>query len=143
MLSLLPSNISFYIILTLSILLAVVSTISVKLYRSKVEAESALVVAIDANTEMVKAANLQKMSCDLTDKLLSDLQSEKNSLDAQKNSTLDKLNNIPSKSVKTPSSSVKTNESNVADIDDSLPSSLIILLKSSSGEDKNSVDVHP
>lgn len=143
MLNFLPSSISFYIILTLSILLAVVSVISVKLYRAKVEAESALVVAIDANTEMVKAANLQKMSCDLTDKLLSDLQSEKNNLDVQKNSTLDKLNNIPSKSVKTPNSSVKTNESNVADIDDSLPSSLISLLKSSSGEDTNSVDVHP
>lgn len=76
-----PSSISFYIILTLSILLAVVSTISVKLYRGKVEAESALVVAIDANTEMVKAANLQKMSCDVNDTSVVELVAEISKID--------------------------------------------------------------
>lgn len=77
MLNFLPSSISFYIILTLSILLAVVSTISVKLYRAKIEAESALVLAIDTNTEMVKASNLQKMSCDVNDTSVVELDKEK------------------------------------------------------------------
>lgn len=81
MLSFLPSSIPFYIILTLSILLAVVSTISVKLYRAKVEAESALVAAIDANTEMVKATNLQKLSCDVNDTSVVELVAEISKID--------------------------------------------------------------
>lgn len=81
MLNFLPLSASFYIILTLSILLAVVSVISVKLYRGKVEAESALVVAIDANTEMVKAANLKDLSCKIDDQSTVELAAENSKID--------------------------------------------------------------
>jgi len=94
MLNFLPSSISFYIILTLSILLAVVSTISVKLYRGKVEAESALVVAIDANTEMVKAANLQKMSCDVNDTSVVELVAENGEVRDKIDNLVEKITNL-------------------------------------------------
>lgn len=94
MLSFLPSSISFYIILTLSILLAVVSVISVKLYRGKVEAESALVVAIDANTEMVKAADLQKMSCDVNDTSVVELVAENGEVRDKIDNLVEKITNL-------------------------------------------------
>lgn len=120
MLSLLPSTIPFYIILTLSILLAVVSTISVKLYRAKVEAESALVVAIDANTEMVKAANLQKMSCDVNDTSVVELVAEISKIDEAVNPINSQLKDLATVK-KTPNTSKVNTKETIKDESNFLP----------------------
>lgn len=94
MLNFLPSSISFYIILTLSILLAVVSTISVKLYRGKVEAESALVVAIDANTDLQKSLNLKDLSCKIDDQSVVELVAENGEVRDKIDHLVEKITNL-------------------------------------------------
>ena len=139
-LSTLATSTYLYII---AALLAISVLFGVLLYKQigkTSEAESALVVAINANTSLQKSLELQEQSCQLTDKLLKELQNEQVVIVEEKNTLLDKLNKLPStKSIK----SVKPNENNVAGIDDALPAELVSLLKPDSGGDKTSDAVHP
>jgi hypothetical protein len=61
------SSISLYIILGLAASTASLGWLSVHNYRAKVEAESALVVAINVNTDMQKSLNLKELSCKTDD----------------------------------------------------------------------------
>lgn len=107
MLNFLPSSVSFYIMLALSILLAVVSVISVKNYRAKVEAESALVVAINANTEMQKSLDLKDLSCKIDDQSAFELTNEKSKIDEAVNPINSQLKDLAT--VKKPSNTNKVN----------------------------------
>lgn len=68
------SSISLYIILGLAASTASLGWLSVHNYRARVEAESALVVAINANTDMQKSLNLKDLSCKIDDKSVVELQ---------------------------------------------------------------------
>jgi hypothetical protein len=130
-------SLSTYIITGLLVILLVVSGLFYVQIGKTSEAESALASAINANTSLQKSLELKEQSCQLTDKLLKELQGEQAVIVDEKNSLLDKLNKLP------PIKSVKSNESSVASIDDSLPNELIGLLKQSRGGDKAGDAVHP
>lgn len=70
----------FYIILALSATTASLGWLSVHNYRAKVEAESALVVAINVNTEMQKSLNLKDLSCKIDDASVVELNAEKKAI---------------------------------------------------------------
>jgi len=68
------SSISLYIILGLAASTASLGWLSVHNYRAKVEAESALVVAINVNTSLQNSLNLKDLSCKIDDKDVASLQ---------------------------------------------------------------------
>ena len=71
------NSIYLYIILGLVASTASLGWLSVHNYRAKVEAESALVVAINVNTDMQKSLNLKDLSCKIDDKSVVELDAEK------------------------------------------------------------------
>ena len=75
------NSIYLYIILGLAASTASLGWLSVHNYRAKVEAESALVVAINVNTEMQKSLNLKDLSCKIDDKSVVELDAEKKQID--------------------------------------------------------------
>lgn len=85
------SSISLYIILGLVASTASLGWLSVHNYRSKVEAESALVVAINANTDMKKSLNLKDLSCKIDDKAVVEVTEEKILIDEAVAPVNDKL----------------------------------------------------
>lgn len=74
------NSIYLYIILGLAASTASLGWLSVHNYRAKVEAESALVVAINVNTEMQKSLNLKDLSCKIDDKSVVELEGDKKDL---------------------------------------------------------------
>lgn len=74
------NSVYLYIILGLAASTASLGWLSVHNYRAKVEAESALVVAINVNTEMQKSLNLKDLSCKIDDKSVVELDADKKDL---------------------------------------------------------------
>ena len=74
------NSIYLYIILGLVASTASLGWLSVHNYRAKVEAESALVVAINVNTDMQKSLNLKDLSCKIDDKSVVELDADKKDL---------------------------------------------------------------
>lgn len=74
------NSIYLYIILGLAASTASLGWLSVHNYRAKVEAESALVVAINVNTDMQKSLNLKDLSCKIDDASVVEVEAEKKDL---------------------------------------------------------------
>lgn len=100
-------------------------------------AESALDSVVQTNSDLQNLIETQEKSCELTDKLLAQYQSEKSGEEENKNDKLSSLDKIPS------STTVKSNESNVVNIDGKLPSELIRLLGEDSLQNAGNKPVHP
>lgn len=100
-------------------------------------AESALETVVKTNSDLQNLIKTQEKSCELTDKLLAQYQTDKSLEEETKNDKLSSLDKIPS------SPTVKSNESNVVNIDGKLPSELIRLLGEDSLQDTGSKPVHP
>ena len=100
-------------------------------------AESALDSVVQTNSDLQNLIQTQEKSCELTDKLLAQYQTDKSFEEETKNDKLSSLDKIPS------STTVKSNESNVVNIDGKLPSELIRLLGEDSVQDTGSKPVHP
>ena len=113
-----------YIIVFLLILCGVFSALSYHFYGAKAEAESALVQVIDANTSLQKSLNLQVKSCEISDKVVSEYQGEKQSQQDKTQAAVTSIQNIPKKVVG--ATKVVMNEE--IDVDSKLPSSLQLLL---------------
>lgn len=74
------NSVYLYIILGLAASTASLGWLSVHNYRAKVEAESALVVAINVNTDMQKSLNLKDLSCKIDDKSVVEVDQEKKAI---------------------------------------------------------------
>jgi len=68
------NSIWFYIILGLSLSTVSLGWLSLHNYTGRVEAESSLVAAINANTDLQKSLNLKDLSCKIDDKSVVELQ---------------------------------------------------------------------
>ena len=110
------SSISLYIILGLAASTASLGWLSVHNYRGKVEAESALVVAININTEMQKSLNLKDLSCKIDDASVVELNAEKNKIDEDISPINDQLKDLATVKktpvIKSPTVKVNKDESN-------------------------------
>lgn len=90
------NSIYLYIILGLAASTASLGWLSVHNYRAKVEAESALVVAINVNTEMQKSLNLKDLSCKQDDKDTTELEADKAILKDKVDSLSAQINKLKS-----------------------------------------------
>lgn len=136
----LSSSIYLYIIAGLLTLVVVFGGLSWHLKGVADEYKAELGVAVDANSTLQESLVNKEKSCEITDKLLSEYQAEKNEIVDKKNDTLSAIDRLPSTPRQT---TVKSNEKSVAGIDDTLPNELISLLQSSSVQDSGSTTVHP
>lgn len=110
------NSIYLYIILGLVASTASLGWLSVHNYRAKVEAESALVVAINVNTDMQKSLNLKDLSCKIDDASVVELNTEKNKIDEDISPINDQLNTLATIKktpvIKSPTVKVNKDESN-------------------------------
>ena len=110
------SSVTSYIILALVALLTATSALSAHLYKGKVEAESALVVAINVNTDMQKSLNLKDLSCKIDDASVVELNAEKNKIDEDISPINDQLKDLATVKktpvIKSPTVKVNKDESN-------------------------------
>lgn len=113
-----------YIIVFLLVLCGLFGALSYRFYGDKVEAQSALVQVIDANTELQKSLNLRDLSCKIDDKVVSEYQAEKQVQQDKTQAAVTSIQNIPKKPV-APTKAVMNEE---IDVDSKLPSSLQFLL---------------
>lgn len=108
------NSIYLYIILGLVASTASLGWLSVHNYRAKVEAESALVVAINVNTDMQKSLNLKDLSCKIDDASVAELSAEKNKIDEDISPINDQLKDLATVTktpvIKSPTVKVNTNE---------------------------------
>lgn len=116
-----------YIIAVLLILCGLFGVLSYHFYGAKVEAESALVSAIDANTELQKSLNLRDLSCKIDNKVVSEYQTEKQAQQDKTQTVISKIDTLPKKAIP---NSVGTKHEEI-DIDSPLPDSLVKLLSES------------
>lgn len=91
------NSITLYIILGLSATTLGFGYLSYSFYGDKVEAESALVQVIDANTELRKSLNLQVKSCEISDTITYEYQSEKQVQQDRNQAVISKIDSIPKK----------------------------------------------
>lgn len=122
------NNILFYLVIGLSASTMGFGYLSYSLSNDKAVAEQALIQAIDANTELQKSLNLQIKSCEISDTITSEYQSEKQVQQGKVQITVTAIDKLPSK----PQKVVKDEVSDVVDIDGRLPSVLIGLLSKAS-----------
>lgn len=103
------------------------------------EAESALVVAINANTDLQKSLNLKDLSCKIDDSISTERTEEKQASDTVKDKEIASIDELPVK-IKAPLVAIPTNqasvqalsnENNTVDIDNELPADLVRLLSQS------------
>ena len=108
------NSVYLYIILGLAASTASLGWLSVHNYRAKVEAESALVVAINVNTDMQKSLNLKDLSCKVDDASVAELSAEKNKIDEDISPINDQLKDLATVKktpvIKSPTVKVNTNE---------------------------------
>lgn len=128
-----------YIIVVLLVLCGLFGVLSYHFYGAKVEAESALVQVIDANTELQKSLNLRNLSCKIDNKVVSDYQAEKQVQQDKMQVTVSKIDSIPKKA--SVQSQVKQDAE--IDIDSPLPDSLVKLLRESCGKGKGDACISP
>jgi hypothetical protein len=103
--------------------------LSYHFYGTQAEAESALVVAIDANTSLQKSLNLQVESCKISDTITSEYQSEKQVQQDKAQATISKIDSLPKKvSIQDVPKVAPDAE---IDIDSALPSDLVRMLSES------------
>ena len=88
------NSIYLYIILGLAASTASLGWLSVHNYRAKVEAESALVVAINVNTDMQKSLNLKDSSCKIDDEAVVEVETEKKDLQSKVDAVSDKFDKL-------------------------------------------------
>ena len=119
------NSITLYIILGLSASTLGFGYLSYSFYGDKVEAESALVQVIDANTELTKSLNLQVKSCEISDTIASEYQTEKQVQQDKTQTVISKIDSLPKKS------SMQVKPDAEIDIDSTLPDSVLSLLRSS------------
>lgn len=94
MFNFLPTGLSLYIIIGLSISTASLGWLSVHNYRAKVEAESALTQAINVNTDMQKALNLKDLSCKINDDSVVELVAENSEVRDKIDNLVEKISNL-------------------------------------------------
>jgi len=123
------NSITLYIILGLSATTLGFGYLSYHFYGDKVEAESALVQVIDANTELQKSLNLQVKSCEISDTITSEYQSEKQVQQDKTQATISKIDSLPKKATAQGTPQVKHDAE--IDIDSPLPDSLLSVLRAS------------
>ena len=108
------NSIYLYIILGLAASTASLGWLSVHNYRAKVEAESALVVAINVNTDMQKSLNLKDLSCKVDDASVAELSAEKIQIDENISPINDQLKDLATIKktpvIKSPTVKVNTKE---------------------------------
>lgn len=108
------NSVYLYIILGLAASTASLGWLSVHNYRAKVEAESALVVAINVNTDMQKSLNLKDLSCKVDDASVAELSAEKIQIDENISPINDQLKDLATVKktpvIKSPTVKVNTNE---------------------------------
>lgn len=122
------NSITLYIILGLSASTLCFGYLSYHFHGDKVEAESALVQVIDANTELQKSLNLQVKSCEISYIITSEYQTEKQVQQDKTQTVISKIDSIPKKVTQgTP----KVEPDAEIDIDSTLPDSVLSLLRSS------------
>lgn len=124
-----------YIIVFLLILCGLFGALSYRFYGDKVEAQSALVQAIDANTELQKSLNLRDLSCKIDNKVVSEYQAEKQVQQNKMQVIVSKIDSIPKK----PSVQQQVKQDAEIDIDSPLPDSLVKLLRESCGKGEGDV----
>lgn len=115
----------FYIILGLSASTLGFGYLSYHFYGDKVEAESALVQVIDANTSLQKSLNLQVKSCEISDTITSEYQSEKQVQQDKTQTVISKIDTIPKKA------NAQVKSSAEIDVDSRLPADLQRMLSES------------
>ena len=89
------NSVYLYIILGLAASTASLGWLSVHNYRAKVEAESALVVAINVNTDMQKSLNLKDLSCKIDDKSVVELEMDKSALKDKTEAISQEISKLP------------------------------------------------
>ena len=108
------NSIYLYIILGLAASTASLGWLSVHNYRAKVEAESALVQAINANTDLQKSLNLKDLSCKIDDASMAELSAEKIQIDENISPINDQLKDLATVKktpvIKSPTVKVNTKE---------------------------------
>lgn len=119
------NSITLYLILGLSASTLGFGYLSYHFYGDKVEAESALVQVIDANTELTKSLNLQVKSCEISDTITSEYQSEKQVQQDKTQTDISKIDTLPKKT------QAPSNEINDINMDSKLPDNLVRLLSES------------
>ena len=90
------NSVYLYIILGLAASTASLGWLSVHNYRAKVEAESALVVAINVNIDMQKSLNLKDLSCKQDDKDTTEIEADKAILKDKVDSLSAQMNKLKS-----------------------------------------------
>ena len=128
-----------YIIVVLLVLCGLFGALSYHFYGDKVEAESALVSAIDANTELQKSLNLLDLSCKIDNKVVSDYQAEKQVQQDKLQVTVSKIDSIPKKA----SVQLQVKQDAEIDIDSPLPDSLVKLLRENCGKGEGDACISP
>lgn len=115
-----------YVIAFLLILTGLFGYLSYHFYGDKIEAESALVQVIDANTELTKSLNLQVKSCEISEGITAEYQAEKQVQQSRVQTTISKLESLPKKI-----SPTQVTPNAEIDIDSALPSDLVRMLSES------------
>ena len=121
------NSITLYLILGLSASTLGFGYLSYHFYGDKIEAEVALVSAINANTELQKSLNLQVKSCEISDAITSEYQSEKQVQQDKTQTVISKISALPSTTLPK-KTQAPSNEINDINIDSKLPDDLVRLL---------------
>ena len=119
------NSITLYIILGLSATTLGFGYLSYYQTGKRAEAESALAQVIDANTELQKSLNLQVKSCEISDTITSEYQSEKQVQQDKTQTVISKMDSLPKKST------VQVKPDAEIDIDSRLPADLQRMLSES------------
>jgi hypothetical protein len=135
------NSLTLYIILGLSASTLGFGYLSYHFYGDKIEAESALVQVIHANTEIQKSLNLQVKSCEISDVITSEYQAEKQIQQDKVQAVISKIDSIPKKANAHDIPRVKPDAE--IDIDNSLPDSIIVLLRSSCIQGETNACIRP
>lgn len=121
------NSITLYLILGLSATTLGFGYLSYYQTGKRAEAESALVQVIDANTSLQKSLNLQVKSCEISDTITSEYQTEKQVQQDKTQTVISKIDSIPKKA----STNSVGNKHEEIDIDSALPDSIKQLLSES------------
>lgn len=121
-----------YVLVFFVVLSGLFGALSYHFYGDKAEAESALVQAIDANTELQKSLNLRDLSCKIDNEVVSEYQTEKKAQQDKVQDTVSKIDNLPKKPVQaSPKVIAEVQQDAEIDIDSPLPDGVIVLLRES------------
>lgn len=90
------NGITSYILVFFMALSGLFGGLSYHFYGAKAEAESALIVAIDANTELQKSLNLQVDSCTINDASVVEVEAEKATLQSKLDSVVEQISKLTS-----------------------------------------------